>query len=61
MYCGNDLIRFYKTTSDASDDRLKESGELIEHACETLSKLRHMTRKQIWKMMILQLGIKKVA
>ena len=31
---------FYKTTSNASDDRLKENEELIENACDTLSKLR---------------------
>ena len=40
MYCGNDLLHFYKTTSNVSDDRLKENDELIENACETLSKLR---------------------
>ena len=31
---------FHKPTTNASDDRLKENGELIENACETLSKLR---------------------
>ena len=40
MYCGNNLVHFYKTTTNASDDRLKENEELIENACETLSKLR---------------------
>ena len=30
----------YKTTSNASDHRLKENEELIENACDTLSKLR---------------------
>ena len=40
MCCGNNFVHFYKTTTHASDDRLKENEELIEHACETLSKLR---------------------
>ena len=40
MYCGNNLVLFYEPTSSASDDRLKENEELIENACETLSKLR---------------------
>ena len=40
MYCGGDLVHFYKPTSNSSDDRLKENEELIENACETLSKLR---------------------
>ena len=40
MYCGNNLVHFYKTTSNVSDDRLKENEEIIEHACESLSKLR---------------------
>ena len=31
---------FYKTTSNASDDRLKGNGEFIENAYDTLSKLR---------------------
>ena len=31
---------FYKPAANASDDRLKENEELIENACETLSKLR---------------------
>ena len=40
MFCGLDQVYFYKPTTDASDDRLKENEELIENACETLSKLR---------------------
>ena len=40
LYCGLDIICFYKPTANASDDRLKENEELIEHACETLPKLR---------------------
>ena len=40
MYCGLNQIYFYKPTVNPSDDRLKENEELIENACETLSKLR---------------------
>ena len=40
MYCGLNTIPFYKTTTNTSDDRLKENEELIESACDTLSKLR---------------------
>ena len=40
MFCGLDQVYFYKPTVNASDDRLKENEELIENACETLSKLR---------------------
>ena len=40
MYCGGDLVHFYKPTSNVSDGRLKENEEIIENACETLSKLR---------------------
>ena len=40
MCCGNNLVHFYKTTSNGSDDRLKENEVIIESACETLSKLR---------------------
>ena len=40
MYCGLNIIYFYKPTTNASDDRLKENGELIENACEALPKLR---------------------
>ena len=36
----NNEINFYKPTTETSDDRLKENEEIIEHACETLSKLR---------------------
>ena len=31
---------FYKTTTNASGDRLKENEEITENPCETLSKLR---------------------
>ena len=40
MYVGIEVVHFYKPTTNASDDRLKENEELIENACETLSKLR---------------------
>ena len=40
LYCGLNIIYFYKPTTNASDDRLKENEELIENACETFSKLR---------------------
>ena len=40
MFCGNNIVYFYKPTTNASDDRLKGNEELIEDACETLSKLR---------------------
>ena len=40
MYVGVEVVYFYKPTTNASDDRLKENGELIENACETLSTLR---------------------
>ena len=40
MRCGNGSILFYKPTTNASDDRLKENEELLENACETLPKLR---------------------
>ena len=40
MYCGNNLVRFYKTTTNTSDDRLKENEICIENVCETLSRLR---------------------
>ena len=36
LYCGLNIIYFYKPTTNASDDRLKENEELIENACETL-------------------------
>ena len=37
---GNQTITHYKSLVNGSDDRLKENEELIEHACDTLSKLR---------------------
>ena len=40
MYCGNNPVHFYKTTSNVPDDRLKENEELIGNACETMPKLR---------------------
>ena len=40
MYVGIEVIYFYKPTTHASDDRLNENEELIENACETLSKLK---------------------
>ena len=40
MYCGLNQTYFYKPIVNPSDDRLKENEELIENACETLSKLR---------------------
>ena len=40
MYCGLNQIYFYKPTTNASDDRLKENAVIIKHAGETLSKLR---------------------
>ena len=40
MYCGNNIVYLYKPLTQSSDDRLKENEELIENACETLSKLR---------------------
>ena len=38
MYVGVEVIYSYEPTTNASDDRLKENEELIEHACETFSK-----------------------
>ena len=40
LYCGSNLVRFYKPTTNSSDDRLKENEELTENVCETLPKLR---------------------
>ena len=62
MYCGGDLVHFYKPTSNVSDDRLKENEELIENACETSSKLRPQLyyKNQVWKTMTLHFGIEKV-
>ena len=61
-YAGNPYVQTVQPLTQPSDDKLKENEELIEHACETLSKLRPQLydKKQIWTMMILQLGIKKV-
>ena len=58
----NNQINFYKPTTGTSDDRLKENEEIIENACETLSKPRPQLydKKQTLKMMIIQLGTKKV-
>ena len=39
MYVGIIVVCFYKPTANTSDDRLKENEELIDNACETLSKL----------------------
>ena len=36
----DNLIIHYKPFANWSDDRVKENEELIENACETLSKLR---------------------
>ena len=35
LYCGLNIIYFYKPTTNASDDRLNENEELIKNACET--------------------------
>ena len=35
MYCGLNIKYFYKPTTNASDDRLKENEELMKNACET--------------------------
>ena len=40
MYCGVDIIYFYKPAANASDDSFKDNEEFIENACDTLSKLR---------------------
>ena len=40
MYVGVEVVYFYKPTTNVSDDRLEGNCELIENACETLSKLR---------------------
>ena len=42
----NNEINFYKPTTGTSDDRLKENEEIIENACETLSKLRPVIRQE---------------
>ena len=40
LYCALNIIHFYKPTTNASHDRLKENDELIRSACATLSKLK---------------------
>ena len=35
LYCGLNIIYFYKPTTNASDDRLKENEVILENACET--------------------------
>ena len=59
LYCGLNIIYFYKPTTNASDDMLEESEVIIESACETLSKLRPQLydKNQRWKTMTLHLGI----
>ena len=42
---GNIIIH-YKPFANSSDDRLKENEELIEHACETLYKLKPIIRQE---------------
>ena len=51
----NNEIIFYKPATGTSDDRLKENEEIIENACETLSKLRPQLyyKKQTWEIMII--------
>ena len=39
-YAGNPYVQTFHPFTQSSDDRLKENEELIENACETLSKLR---------------------
>ena len=39
-YAGNPYVQTFQPLTQSSDDRLKENEELIENACETLSKLR---------------------
>ena len=40
LFNNNKEMGHHKTLVNSSDDRLKENEELIENACETLSKLR---------------------
>ena len=40
LYCGLNITYFYEPTTNASDDRLKGNEELIDTACDTLSKPR---------------------
>ena len=39
-YAGNPYVQTFQPLTQSSDDKLKEHEELIENACETLSKLR---------------------
>ena len=39
-YAGNPYVQTFQPLTQSSDDRLKENEELIENACETLSKLK---------------------
>ena len=39
-YAGNPYVQTFQPLTQSPDDRLKENEELIETACETLSKLR---------------------
>ena len=39
-YAGKPYVQTFQPLTQSSDDRLKENEELIENACETLSKLR---------------------
>ena len=39
-YAGNPYVQTFQPLTQSSDDGLKENEESIEHACETLSKLR---------------------
>ena len=40
FFNNNNNIQHYKPLVNSSDDRLTEDEELIENACDTLSKLR---------------------
>ena len=39
-YAGNPYVQTLQPLTQSSDDRLKENEELIENACETISKLK---------------------
>ena len=59
---GDNPIYLYKPTS-SSDDRLKENEELTQNACETSKTNKSyifIAKHQRWKIMIRQLGMKKV-
>ena len=59
----DNIIIHTRNFANWSDDRLKGNDTYIESACETLSKLRpqlYDKNKPIWKIMTLQLGIKRV-